>query len=383
METGPEDEINVKGIKLKSYNVSRIRPLSKKEEKKFDSITGIGVVAIDGDKRIEKIYPLEADAGKKQEIPVGRDFTGKQVSKLVFYSNKGEAVFSEPVLSTPVKTQGEYELKNKIAEASNSKIRIDGMEIERDKNEGLTDVIKGLTLNLKKKSEYPVELKITQDIEKPTQKIKAFVDSYNAYIDLNRNLTKTVKVDKPGESDKLDESGILVGDMMLVRLENLIKTTVGDAYPSREENPIKMFNQMGVSTGKINSSWESIKEGKLVIDESELKKAIAENPSGINSFFGSDTDGDNKPDTGMAYTLVKVLNPYIAPGKNIIANKIEFEDNSIKTANEGIKKHEAHLKQYEEKLRKKFATMEQSISGAKAQQNWLKNQMGGNNEGQK
>lgn len=384
IETGPDEEINVKGIKLKGYNVSRIRPLSKKEEKKFDSITGIGVVAIDKDKRIEKIYPLDTDSAKKQEIPVGRDFDGKQVSKLVFYSNTGEAAFSEPVLSTPVKTKGEYDLKNKIAEASNSKLKIDGMEIERDKNEGLNDVIKGLTLSLKRKSEYPVELKVTQDLDKPASKIKAFVDSYNTYIDLNRNLTKTVKVDKPGQSEKLDESGILVGDMMLVRLENLIKTTVGDAYQSREEKPIKMINQIGVSTGKVNSSWDTIKEGKLVIDDQELKKAISENPSGVSNFFGSDNDGDNKPDNGMAYTLVRVLNPYISPGKNIIASKIEFEDNSIKTANESIKKHETHLKQFEEKLRKKFAAMEQSISGSKAQQKWLNNQMGGNNaEGQK
>jgi flagellar hook-associated protein 2 len=384
IETGPDEEINVKGIKLKGYNVSRIRPLSKKEEKKYDSITGIGIVAFDKDKRIEKIYPLDTDAAKKQEIPLGRDFNGKQVSKLIFYSNTGEATFSEPVISTPVKTKGEFELKNKIAEASNAKLKVDGMEIERDRNEGLTDVIKGLTLTIKRKSEYPVEIKVTQDIDKPVHKIKAFVDSYNAYIDLSKNLTKTVKVDKPGQADKLDESGILVGDMMMVRLENLIKTTVSDAYPSREEKPVKMFNQIGVSTGKVNSNWESIKEGKLVIDEQEMKKAISENPSGVSSFFGSDTDGDNKPDNGMAYTLVRVLNPYISPGKNIIANKIEFEDNSIKTANDSIKKHETHLKQYEQKLRKKFAAMEQSISGSKAQQNWLKNQMGGNNtEGQK
>ena len=381
IETGPDDEINVKGIKLKSYNVSRSRPLTKKEEKKFDSVTGIGVVAIENGKRTEKIYPIDADAAKKQEIPVGRDFDGKQISRLIFYSNDGEAAFTEPFISTPVKTKGEFQLKNIIAEPSNAKLKIDGLEIERDKNDGLTDVVKGLTLSLKKKSENPVELKTIQDIDKPIQKIKVFIDSYNSYMELNKNLTKTVKVDKPGQSEKLDESGIFVGDMMLVRLENSIKTTVGGAYPSREDKPIKMFNQMGVSTGKPNSSWETIKEGKLVMDEDELRKAILENPEGVKSFFGSDTDGDNKTDNGMAYTLVRALDPYISSGKNIIATKIEFEDDSIKMANEKIKKTEVHLKSFEEKLRKKFAAMERSISGSKAQQNWMKGQMGGNSSG--
>ncbi len=377
IETGPEDQINVKGITLKSYNVSRVRPLKKTDDKKLSSVTGIGVVSIDNGKRIEKIYPLDADAAKKQEIPVGRDLEGKQLSKIIFYSNDGEVTYSEPAISTPVKTKGEFELKNIIAEANNAKMKVDGLEVERDRNDGLTDVVKGLTLNLKRKSEIPVELKITHDIDKPILKIKAFVDSYNNFMDLNKSLTKTVKIDKPGQSEKLDESGIFVGDMMLVRLENSIKTSVAGAYPSREEKPIKMFNQLGVSTGKINSSWQTIKDGKLVIDEDELRKAILENPEGVKSFFGSDNDGDNKIDNGMAFTLVKAIDPYISSGKNIIASKIEYEDDSIKLTNERIKKHETHMKSFEEKLRKKFATMEKSISGSKAQSNWMKQQQGG------
>ncbi len=383
IETGPEDEINIKGIILKGYNVSRMRPLTRKEEKKFDSVTGLGVVSIDKGKRIEKIYPIDADAAKTQEIPVGRDFDGKQISKLIFYCNDGEASFLEPVISTPVKTKGEFELKNVVAEASNAKLKVDGLAIERDKNDALADVIKGLTLNLKRKSENPIELKTLQDIDKPILKIKAFIEVYNSYVDLNKSLTKTVKVDKPGQSEKLDESGILVGDMMMVRLENSIKTSVGGAYPSREEKPIKMFNQMGVSSGKVNSNWQTIKEGKLVMDEDELRKVILENPEGVKSFFGSDNDGDNKIDNGMAYTLVRTIDPYISSGKNIIASKIEYEDVSIKMADEKIKKHETHLKTFEEKLRKKFATMEKSISGSKSQQNWMNNQMGGGNSGGK
>lgn len=377
IETGPEDEINVKGIKLKSYNISRIRPLSKKEEKKFDSALGIGIISSENGARVEKIYPIEKDAAKNQEIPVGRDFEGKQALKLVLYCNDGSAVFVEPVLSTSVKTRGDFEFKNVIAKAENAKLKVEGLEIERDKNEGLNDVVKGLTLNLKRKSENPVELKVSPDLDKPVQKIKDFVESYNRYLELHRALTKAVKVEKPGQSDKLQESGLFMGDMALVRLENSLKTVIGANYPARNEKPVKMFNQIGVSTGKVNSSWESIKDGKLVVEEDELRNVIVENPEGVRDFFGSDIDGDNRVDNGMAYTLVKTLNPYIASGKNIIESKIDFEDNSIKMADERITRQELHIKQFEEKLRKKFAVMEKSISGAKNQQNWMKNQMGG------
>lgn len=382
VETGPEEEINIKGIKLKSYNISRVRPLDEKETRKFDSLTGIGVISVADGKRTEKIYPLAGDAAKSQKIPVGRDFEGKKISRVVFYSNKGNTLFSEPVFSTPLESTGEYELKNVVDEAKNAVVKVDGIEVERDSNKELNDIIKGLVLNLKRKSDHPVEIKTDHDIEKPIEQIKNFVEAYNSYIDFHRKITKTVKIDKPGESRKLDESGIFVGDMTIIRLESALKGVVSGAYQSRADKPIKMFSQMGISTGKVNSSWESIQEGKLVIDEAELRKAIIENPEGVRMFFGSDYAGDNRVDTGMAFTLTRTLDPYISFGKNIIETKIEFEDNSIKMANERIQRQEAHLKQFEEKLRKKFASMERSISGSKNQQTWMNQQMGNQKQGE-
>lgn len=377
IETGPDEEINVKGIKLHSYNISRMRPLSKKEDRKFDSIIGVGVVVSDKGKRVEKIYPVSNDAANKYELPIGKDFEGKSLEKLVFYCNDGKVMFSDVLIATPVKSKGNFELKNTIADAANAKLKVDGVVIERERNDELNDVIKGLVLNLKRKSETPVEIKTTYDVDKSVKKIKDFVDSYNAYIDMHIQLTKTVKADKPGQSEKLSESGLFVSDSTLIRLENMIKNTVNGAYSSRVEKQIKLFTQMGVSTGKVNSNWDSIKEGKLTIDEDELRKAIAENPEGVTAFFGADTDGDNRTDSGMAFTLVRELDPYISYGKNIIQTKIDYEDELIKMANQKIEKQMAHLKQYEEKLRKKFGTMEKTISGSKQQQDWMKSQMGG------
>jgi len=377
IETGPDEEINVKGIRLHSYNISRMRPLSKKEERKFDTIIGVGAVVFDNGKRIEKIYPVDSGAANKFEIPLGRDFEGKSLEKLIFYCNDGKVIFSDALIATPVKSKGNFELKNTVAEAANAKLKVDGVVIERERNDELNDVIKGLVLNLKRKSEIAVEIKTTYDVDKSFKKIKDFVDSYNSYIDTHNQLTRTVKADKPGQSEKLSDSGLFVSDSTLIRLENMIKTTVNGAYSSRVEKQIKLFSQMGVSTGKVNASWESIREGKLTIDEDELRKAIAENPEGVTAFFGADTDGDNRTDAGMAFSLVRELDPYISYGKNIIQTKMDYEDELIKMANQKIEKRMAHLKQYEEKLRKKFGTMEKTISGSKQQQDWMKSQMGG------
>ncbi len=379
IEMGPEEKVNVKGIILNGYNISRLRPLEKKKKKIFESLLGVGVVSDEKGKRFEKIYPLEKDARGKQEIPVGKDFSGRTLSKIIFYCNEGDTDFLSARLLTPVESRkGFFQPKNEIAKAKDAKLKLDGIELTRDRNNGINDVIKGVTLDLKRASKVPVELKVEPDTKKSIEKIKKFVEAYNEYIDYNREITKSERIKRITISEKTKRKrGIFVGDMMIIRLENSLRRAVGGAYSTRAVDPIKMLPQMGISTGDINADWETIKEGKLNIDELKLEKTIAKNPEGVRMFFGSDTDGDNREDTGLAYTVVASLRPYVSTGRNIISSKIKLENDSIKMADERIGKHRDHLKSYEEKLRRKFGKMEQAISGAKTQQNWMKSYTGG------
>ncbi|MBN2401759.1 MAG: flagellar filament capping protein FliD [Spirochaetes bacterium] len=378
MEIGPDEEITIKGIKLKGYNVSRIRPIEKTDDKKKDTdVTGIGIVAVDGDKRIEKIYERGKDVKGKQVLPIGNDFDGKTVSKIIFYCNDGSAKFSAANIMTPIKGTGVLEPKNIVKNAADAKIELDGIEIVRDRNNNLNDIIKGVDLTLKRSSDDPVILKIEPDLDKAVDKIKNFVKAYNDYLDLNVKLTKTAKINKPDNYGKSKrEIGLFVGDMTILRLENTLKTAVGEAYPSRSENPIKILVQTGISTGAINANWESIKEGKLVIDEDKLRSTIDNNAEGITEFFGSDTDGDNRIDNGMAYRIESYLRPYLMSGRSVLAAKIDVENEAIKSTDDRIDRHKDHLKKYEEKLRTKFASMERSITESKSQGNWLKMNLG-------
>ncbi len=379
LEIGPDEKTVIKGIELHGYNVSRIRPLKKKEPKKeIADVLGVGVVSQVGDKREEKLYPVDKKFSGKMEIPAGRDFDGKTITKVIFYGNEGVSVFSDAAIFTPLDGKGLLDPKHEVAKAADARVKVDGIEVQRDKNEGLTDVIKGLTLNLRSKSDGPVSIKIEPNVEKAVEKIKAFVEAYNNYLELNRLLSKTEKSEKPGDykSNKY-KNGLFVGDMTILRLENSLKETVSNAYPSRTEKPLKLITQMGVSTGAINASWESIREGKLIVDDGLLLSTLKDNPDGVEEFFGSDTDGDNRIDNGMAYRVETILRPYVSSGKNIIANKMDLEDTNIQTTDSRIERHQEHLKKYEDKLRKKFSTMEQSISGAKSQGDWMKNQMKG------
>ncbi|MDR3238406.1 MAG: flagellar filament capping protein FliD [Spirochaetia bacterium] len=379
IEIGPDEKTNVAGIELKGYNIARVRPGEQRDgtEKSFDSLMGVGVISDVSGRRVEKIYPVEPDAEPKQKINIGKDFAGKQITKIILYCNDGVAEFSDARISASDETGSSFEPRNVIAKASDAQLRVDGVEISRDKNENLTDVIKGLTLNIKSASQTPVTLKIDQELGSSIDKIKAFVEAYNKYIDIHLELTK-IEPSKPGEYAKnKSKNGLFVGDMTIARLENTLSSIISSTYPNRADKPVRVISEIGVSTGKANSGWGAIKQGKLVIDEEILTAVISDNPEGVRMFFGSDSDGDSKEDSGMAFTMVKQLDAYVGTGKNIISTKISLENDGIKTSNDKIARKEDQIKQYEIKLRTKFSAMEKAVSGANAQKAWMNQQMGG------
>jgi flagellar hook-associated protein 2 len=384
MEFGPEIKTVIKGIELKSYNVSRNRPIEKKKPKpKIDNIFGIGIIITDKDgKRIEKIYPLRSDVKGKQEIPIGSDFAGKELTKVIFYCNDGKTKFSDARVATPVKTKNLLDPKNVVAKAQDAKFKVDGIEITRDKNDNISDVIKGVALNLKNaRPGSPIDLKIDHDLEKAIKKINKFIENYNNYVEFHHQLTKAAKAKKSGNyRQNKKDSGMFVGDMTLMRLRNSLAMNVSSAYRSKADKPVKMLVEVGISTGKVNSSWDKIKQGKLVLDEELFLDKVKNNPEGVKDLFGADTDGDNRVDTGFGFSMNRSLKPYVKSGKNIIASHVELQDESIKMADQRIEKLEKHLEAYEQKLKRKFGKMERVMSGAKAQKQWMKQQQGGNSK---
>jgi flagellar hook-associated protein 2 len=378
LEIGPEEKVNIKGIELKGYNISRNRPVEKKDSAAGSDVIGVGLVYYDNGKRVEKLYEIDRSAKGKRDLPVGGDLKGRSISRMIFYCSAGEAQFTDARLVTTSSVKGLLEPSNVVNGANDAKMKVEGIELIRDKNDGLSDIVKGVTMNLKGKSDREVTITVESDIKKAVDKIRKFVEVYNAYLDFNKEITRAEKTAKAGEYRKNTmKNGPFLGDTTILRLENTLKTAVSSAYPSKADNPLKLIVQVGISTGALNAEWETIREGKLVIDEDKLTKTISDNPDGVREFFGSDTDGDNKVDNGMAFRLEYILKPYITSGKNIIQTKIEYEEHSLKTANEKIDRHQDHLKHYEDKLRRKFAAMERSVSGSKKQSQWLNQQMNG------
>ncbi|HOA41208.1 MAG TPA: flagellar filament capping protein FliD [Halanaerobiales bacterium] len=134
----------------------------------------------------------------------------------------------------------------------NARFTVNGLTVERGKNEGIDDVIKGVTLNLKGKTGEKATVKIGTDTALMKDKIKAFVDQYNKLVDAIN------KYGKAGQAQIDSGSGpaVLSGDATLRSIESMLYNSV--MTPSRSIS----------STGWLSNnplSWEG-EEKTLVVD---------------------------------------------------------------------------------------------------------------------
>ena len=157
---------------------------------------------------------------------------------------------------------------NEIQAGRDAQLTIDGIALTRSSNT-LTDVLPGITLNLKKAEPgTTVTLNINRDLDGVTSLIKGFVDQYNQVMDFIQ--TQSAYHQGDGQSN-----GILLGDSTLRSVKSdLMKNVV---------NPV-----WGVSSSFSTLAMAGItldNQGKLSVDESKLKGYLGTNFEDIKSLF--------------------------------------------------------------------------------------------------
>ena len=162
-----------------------------------------GLSSIDGGARVEKIYPIAKDARGSQAIAVGKDLKNAKITKIILYCNRGTMDVSALKIATPMDMKGKLEPKNTVSRAQDAKLTVDGIEMTRDRNDNLTDIIRGVTLTIKRPSAGEIDLNVEQSIDASLDKIKKFVDAYNKYLDYHADITRAAKTQKPGDYEKM------------------------------------------------------------------------------------------------------------------------------------------------------------------------------------
>ena len=149
----------------------------------------------------------------------------------------------------------------------NAVFKVNGVEYQRQSNEGIKDVISGVTLNFKKTGES--SLGIQKNLDSVQKNIISLVKGFNELIlEIKGSDTKTEEKANP-LADSYDVKNLIS------RLQDLITTNIstGSAY-----------------TSLVDLGLEVNKDGTLTLDETLLEQTLALNPEAVQSLFIGNSD---------------------------------------------------------------------------------------------
>ncbi|MBU1196510.1 MAG: flagellar filament capping protein FliD [Proteobacteria bacterium] len=165
----------------------------------------------------------------------------------------------------------------------NAIFKVNGVEYQRQSNDAITDVISGVTLNLKKTGETSIG--IQTNLEPVKKSIISLIEGFNKLVsDISKEDTEdTEETDKEPEENPL--SGSFDIKNMISRLRALISTSINT------ESEYMSLVDLGL---EIN------KDGTMTLDETVLEQALAANPEAVQSLFIGDSDAGI---TGLGDTI--------------------------------------------------------------------------------
>lgn len=161
-----------------------------------------------------------------------------------------------------------------LQQAANAKFSVDGLALESATNT-VANVIPDVEFTLKGKTEEgkPLTVTVGEDRSGVKDQLKKFVESYNEFMSVAKELTAVTKVG----DDKPPVVGGLVGDSTVRSLLNGVRAELGNAMPGAEG--MRVLADLGITTQQ---------DGKLKIDDKKLDASLAQNFDKVGQFIAGD-----------------------------------------------------------------------------------------------
>ncbi|MEN3275848.1 MAG: flagellar hook-associated protein 2 [Massilia sp.] len=198
--------------------------------------------------------------GTTSELVLTATATGAANTISVVASNDADAPLQTKITAGPTVLTAAQDAIVRIGSAT-------GTEIRQASN--TLNVIDGVTMTLTKAQaagSAPVTLTVASDSSKTTANAQAFVDAYNK---MKASIDALVT---PGDPSEGDAAGAFAGDSgvraLRDRMVNLLRNGTGGA---------------SLATFGIIAN----REGQLTLDSTRLTKALAANPTGLDTLIGS------------------------------------------------------------------------------------------------
>lgn len=240
--------------------------------------------------------------------------------------------------------------------AINAKFKLDGHEFEATDNV-ITDLIPGVALDLKRANPgQQVRLNITENYDVISDKVKSFVDSYNAALGFIQNQNKLTQT-----KDGLQRLGPLGGDSMLRMTQSRLREVIQDIQFT--DSKYSRINELGV---------EYNRNGTLNFNIDKFKKAVTAEPKEVVEFLRGDLST-----TGFITNMKKKLGQITDAQTGTVGIRKKSMQDRMSQIDRRIETKEKYLAKREEQLRNQFAKMEEAMSKIQAQGSASQGALGG------
>ena len=289
------------------------------------------------------------------------------------------------------KTQrGDYIPSKPLSQAGDAQVTMDGIDVKRSSN-AIDDLIPGVTVNIKAASTTPVTLSIKHDVEGIKKQVENLIGAYDGVvtqIDILTRKDDTVISDASylTEDEKTKARanlGLFMGDISLQQMKSSLQSVMMNPYPTSLGKDLSLLAQIGISTDTRAPGSASIDKtrlrGYLEVDEPKLTTAIEQHPEAIKQLFGNDTTGDLIIDSGAAFRMDSLLQPYVQTG-GIFSQRVTTLDSRIASSNKDIADYKVKLDDYQSQLKEQYAkasaALDQMNQSSTSLQNFSKQNSG-------
>lgn len=334
-----------------------------------------------------------ATAGTTVELRAGFDSTtsrffistkGMGENQNFTMSFNGDSALGQRILGgdgSPVSTGV---VGDNVSKATDGSFLYDGIPVTGLKENKAT--VNGLNVELKTIGTSTVT--ISADTEAPFQAIKKAIESYNEMIaKFEKQVVEKHYKDFPPLTDdqrkELSESEIKLWDEKarsgLLRSDPILRDTLtnlrrafADPVEGLPAGSLNTLSAIGITTGNFREG------GKLNIDETKLRQALAEKPDEVMQLFTEKTAGK-----GVAERVYSELNEGIRKLSAKAGAPTALNDNSsltqrLKQMDTQIETWQSRLVGIEDRYWKQFSAMERAMNQMNQQSSWIQqNMMGG------
>ncbi len=260
-----------------------------------------------------------------------------------------------------------------------------GSDIEFSSNQF---TFNNMIFNLKKADPATtINISVENDLDAIVDKIKAFVNDYNAIMEkIDTKLKEKRYRDFPPLTDEQKEemkesditkweekarSGLFRGDTLLSGIYSSIRMTTSSAIEG--EGQYRTLSSVGIGT----IAWYD--QGKLHIDEEKLRTALTEDLDGVIKLFTATEEADGTD--GIATRLCDKLDECMKSITDRAGSSTSVVDRSylgreLEDVNERIAYMEEYLFKVEERYWAQFTAMETALQRMQSQSAYLVSLMG-------